>query len=117
MSKTWHIFRSELKSILLVLQRNLSHMYKNAAQQNQTLASWPALFYLGPASDSSCDDPNLSEHNRMPQTNLEPPRSPALMQNVSFLLLKGRQVREKPACTSFLSHLLLKTSNSIVLPT
>lgn len=82
-------------------------------------------FCLSPSLASSCDDPNLSEHNRILCPKPIYPSLPLLLHACkmsafsyfSFLLLKAKRVWEKSVCTFFPSHLLLKPSNSIVLST
>lgn len=82
-------------------------------------------FCLSSAPASSCDDPNLSEHNRILCPKPIYQSLPLFLHACKmsafsyfhFLLSKGRRLWEKHVCTFFLSHLLLQTSNSIVLPT
>jgi len=78
---------------------------------------------LSPAPAPSWDDPNLSEHDRIlcskpiyqsPLWLLHACKMSAFS-SFHFLLLKGRRLG-KPVCTFFPNHLLLKTSNSTLLP-
>ena len=79
-------------------------------------------FCLSPAPAPSCDDPNLSEHDRIlcPKPIYQSPLWPlhaCKMSAFSYFSLssfKTQKTMKKP-CKHFLSHLLPKTSNSIVL--
>ena len=96
-----------------------SGFFTNWATREALFPHSQGYFYLSPAPASSCDDPNLSECDRILQINL--PISFWLLRAcfLVFMLssLKGKRLWVKSICTFFLNHVLLKTFNFIVLPT